>query len=88
MLTKVVATESGNSMAIIVNVAVANPAFPMASTVLIAKDIEIKVHLSSILSNNPKRTQQVPVINIPKLNTFLGPSLLIYKSSQKKRSCI
>ena len=30
---------------------------------------------SSILSSNPKSMQQVPVVKIPMLNTFLAPNL-------------
>lgn len=56
MLTKVVATDSGNSVAIMANVAVRVPAEPSASTTRTANDSAINaawvLTRSNTLSNN------------------------------------
>ena len=55
-LTNVVATLSGNSFAIIAKLAVKKPAFPIASTIRIAKLNPMNVFVSSTLSRNLKQS--------------------------------
>jgi hypothetical protein len=74
----VVATESGNSQAVIVNVAVIKEAAPKASMILSRNDKNMKGKCPSILSKNPNKMQDKDVVNIPALKIIVGPTLLIY----------
>ena len=68
-----VATLLGNSEAIMENDDVRNPEFPTASKARTRIPAPINIFAPGILSNNPKITQQVPVVNIPALNVRFTP---------------
>lgn len=77
IITKVVATELGNSPAMMVKDAVQKAALPIASNILMINDIVMNVKCSLTLSKNPNIKQLAPDVRMPKLNVNFAPNLFI-----------